>query len=239
MVQADLFRSLKPFVWSKFREEGPPEFVRTELLGGAFHAEETSLSPTTKNLLELMTIGYRPATTLGILCILSQSPKVALHGMQIGKELERQFDVEEGWFSRTRYYTDRVGKLLTLLTRLEILQEVFRKDSKGSRTLAAYQIHASLAEPVKVRIEELSRGERISFFSTHPQPPREILVVPEEPLIINPRECIDCKVMVTSAIARYCEKCGKPLKLNCLSCKGRVDAIYNYCPMCGSKMDYS
>ncbi len=235
MISEGLFQPLRPFIWPKYREEGPPEFVRALLLGGTFQAEETTLSPPVKNLLELMTIGYRPATTLGILHILSESPKVALHGMQIGRELEKRFDVQEGWFTRTRYYTDRVGKLLTLLTKLDLLQEVTRKDPKGGRSFVAYQVHSSLVEPVKERIEELTRRGRFSVFSTAPQPHHEVATVAYEPLI-NPRECVDCKTIVNSASARYCERCGKPLRLNCSSCKTRVDAIYSFCPMCGSKM---
>ena len=58
----------------------------------SFLGEETTLSNVTKSVLELMTIGHRPATTLGILRILSESPLSALHGMQIARELEKRFE---------------------------------------------------------------------------------------------------------------------------------------------------
>ena len=236
MISQGPFQPLKRFVFPKYHEEGPPEFVRALLLGHTFFGEDMSLSIATKTVLELMTIGYRPATTLAILHILSESPTSALSGMQIGRELEKRFDVQEGWFTRTRYYSDRVGKLLTLLTRLDFLEEVVRKDPKGGRGFTAYQIKPRLVGPVKTRISELSRGLHVSLFSTEPQVESAGHRIPPESFSDNPRECVDCRIVVNSASARYCERCGKVLKLNCSSCKGGVDAIYDYCPKCGSKM---
>jgi len=236
MVSESLFQSLSPFVWPKYREEGPPEFVQALLLGRTFLGEDMALNAVAKTVLELTTIGYRPATTFAVLRILSESPKIVLHGMQIGRELEKRFDVQEGWFTRTRYYTDRVGKLLTLLTRLDIIQEVVRKDPKGGRSFPAYQMQPSLLEPVKVRIEDLSRGGRISLFSNGAQIQNESHAIAQDSLRVSLRECLNCKTVMNSVSARYCERCGKPLKLDCPSCKSRVDAIYDFCPMCGNRL---
>ena len=236
MVSESLFQPLRPFVWPKYREEGPPEFVQALLLGRTFLGEDMGLNTVAKTVLELMTIGYRPATTFAVLRILSESQKVALHGMQIGRELEKRFDVQEGWFTRTRYYTDRVGKLLTLLTRLDLIQEVVRKDPKAGRSFAAYQIQPSLLEPFKLRIEDLSRGRRISLFLDSTEFQDNSPMMPPKTIANNRRECLNCKIVVNSTSARYCERCGKPLRLDCLSCKNRMDVIYDYCPTCGSKM---
>src|SRR2546422_4738370 len=121
MGHREFFEGLRPFVWPKYREEGPPEFVQAVLIGRNLLGEKTDLSISARTVLELMTFGYRPATTLAILDILSEGPGLALHGMQIARELENLFQVQEGWFTRARYYTDRVGKLLRVLVALEIL----------------------------------------------------------------------------------------------------------------------
>ena len=153
--------------------------------------------------------------------------------MQIGRELERRFKVQEGWFTRTRYYSDRVGKLLPLLVRLNMIREVAKKDLKGRREFVAYQLEPSVAGSVRDRLGELSKGERVSFFrtmqpSTQNQSPHRVTVYP--------KECVNCKTLVPSAAARYCERCGKPLKVRCQKCNGSVDAIYDYCLNCRNPM---
>ncbi len=156
-----------------------------------------------------------------------------MHGMQIGRELEKRFAVQEGWFTKTRYYTDRVGKLLTLLNRLEMIREVVRKDLRGGRSFAAYQINPAATGSIKDTVARLSKGERISLFSSslrEAQPSVSISMAG------NQKECTECGVFVNSPSARYCERCGKPLKVGCEKCGTRVEAIHDFCLSCGYKI---
>ncbi len=223
-----IFESLRPFIWPKYREEGPPEFVQNYLLGHDLSGGTMKLDPPTRSILEMMTIGYRPVSSLAILAILSDSPNLAMHGMQLARELEKRFKVQEGWFTRTRYYTDRVGKLLPLLTKMRMVEEVVRKDVKTGRTSAAYRINPSLSQPLKARLQALSRGEHISLLSN--TAPVEV-----EQTQGWRKECLSCGIITSSAIARYCEVCARPLKMKCDNCGALLEAIYKYCLNCGAK----
>jgi hypothetical protein len=227
----DIFESLRPFIWPKYREEGPPEFVQNHLLGHDLTGGTMKLEPPARSVLEMMTIGYRPVSSLAILDILSDSPNLAMHGMQLARELERRFKVQEGWFTRTRYYTDRVGKLLPLLTKMQMVEEVVRKDTRTGRTAAAYRINPSLSQPLKSRMQALSRGEHVSLLFNSPASPLET----EHPHEWR-KECLNCGIMTSSMIARYCEVCGRPLKMKCNNCGYSLEAIYKYCLNCGTKM---
>jgi hypothetical protein len=230
-TSVDIFESLRPFVWPKYREEGPPEFVQNYLLGHDLTGGTTKLEPLARSVLEMMTIGYRPVSSLAILDILSDSPNLAMHGMQLARELERRFKVQEGWFTRTRYYTDRVGKLLPLLTNMQMIEELVRKDSKTGRTSAAYRINPTLRQPVKSRLQALSRGEHVSLISNSLATSLEAEQSREWR-----KECLSCGIITNSAIARYCEVCGRPLKMKCNNCGSSLEAIYKYCLNCGAKL---
>ena len=227
----DIFESLRPFVWPKYREEGPPEFVQNYLLGHDLAGGTTKLEPPARSVLEMMTIGYRPVSSLAILDILSDSPNLAMHGMQLARELERRFKVQEGWFTRTRHYTDRVGKLLPLLTNMQMIEEVVQKDSKTGRPSAAYRINPTLSQPVKSRLQAMSRGEHISLLSNSPTSSLET-VQPHEWM----KECLSCGIMTSSVIAHYCEVCGRPLKIKCNNCGSSLEAFYKYCLNCGTRL---
>jgi hypothetical protein len=144
-----IFESLKPFIWPKYREEGPPEFVQNYILGHDLTGGAVKLDPPARSVLEMMAIGYRPVSSLAILNILNDSPNLAMHGMQLARELEQRFKVQDGWFTRTRYYTDRVGKLLPLLTKMNMVEEVSRKDTRTGRVAAAYRVNPSLSQQIK------------------------------------------------------------------------------------------
>ena len=227
----NVFETLRPFIWPKYREEGPPSFVQSALLGQDLLGEPSGLNGHTGSVLELMTLGYRPVTSIAILSVLSDAAGVAMHGMQIGRELERRFKVQEGWFTRTRYYSDRVGKLLPLLVRLNMIREVAKKDVKGRREFVAYRIEPSVADSVRDRLGHLSKGERVSLFHTLPPSSQSPSL---QMTVTNPKECVDCRTLVASAGARYCERCGKPLKVRCQKCNTSVGAIYDYCLNCGN-----
>ena len=190
------------------------------------------LDPPTRSILEMMTIGYRPVSSLAILAILSDSPNLAMHGMQLARELEKRFKVQEGWFTRTRYYTDRVGKLLPLLTKMRMVEEVVRKDSRTGRNSSAYRINPSLSQPIRARLQALSKGEHVSLLSTP-----DTTIVEQNRNQNWRKECPSCGIITSSATARYCEACGRPLKMKCAGCGTVLDAIYRYCLNCGAKAE--
>jgi len=225
-----LFDSLRRFVWPKYREEGPPEFVQSILLGRDILGEGVKLDAPTRSILEMMTIGYRPVTSLAILQVLSDTPGLAIHGMQIGRELEKRFRVQDGWFTRTRYYTDRVGKLLPLLGKLGLIMEVPRRDAKTGRTFTVYSINPSRKAPVSARLESIAKGENLLLVPfQQPQNPTPISAEVA-------KRCRSCNIMSNSPVARHCEICGDPLEVTCRNCKATVEAVYNYCVSCGAKM---
>ncbi len=193
----DIFESLRPFVWPKYREEGPPEFVQNYLLGHDLTVGATKLDPPTRSILEMMTIGYRPVSSLAILAILSDSPNLAMHGM----------------------------------TKMQMVEEVVRKDSRTGRTSAAYRINPSLSQPIKSRLQALSKGEHLSLLSNSPTATHE----PGQSQEWR-KECINCGIMTSSAVARYCEVCARPLKVKCNNCSSSLEAIYKYCLNCGAKV---
>ncbi len=226
-----IFESLRPLVWPKFREEGPPEYIHSVLLGHDLLGTASDLNASTKSVLELITLGYRPMTSLAILTILSESPNTAFHGMQIGRELEKRFKVQEGWFTRTRYYTDRIGKLLPLLARLNLVQESVKKETRGGRSFTGYQVHASIASSVSERLKLLSKGEPISLFKGAPASQSASLSDASEL-----KQCLSCETIIASVSARYCERCGNPLTTRCQKCNNPIEATYDYCLKCGNKM---
>ncbi len=225
----DIFQALKPLVWPKFREEGPPEFIQDILSGRDLTGQGFGQNPAAKSILELWTIGYRPVTTLAILSVLSSSPRTTFHGAQIGHELERRFGVKEGWFTHTRYYTDRIGKMLTALTRLEVLKETEKKDSKSGRVLNAYQITPDLAGSVSDTLRRLSEGQHVSLFLVNSSQRLSPVRTGDR------RECLECGFVSDSLTAVYCERCGHTLKAKCEKCNATVDVFYEYCTGCGNR----
>jgi len=201
------------------------------LLGHDLLGTGSELNASTKSVLELITLGYRPMTSLAILSILNESPNTVFHGMQIGRELEKRFKVQEGWFTKTRYYTDRIGKLLPLLVRLNIIRESAKKDPKGGRGFTGYQVHPSIASSVTDRLKLLSKGEPISLFKSAPASQ-----IPSPSDAAELKQCLSCETITSSVSARYCERCGNPLTIKCQKCNNPNQATYDYCLKCGNKI---
>ncbi len=217
-----MFDALRLFVWPKYREEGPPEFVQSILLGRDILGEGVKLDAPARSILEMMTIGYRPVTSLAILNILNDTPNLAMHGMQIARELEKRFKVQEGWFTRTRYYTDRVGKLLPLLTRLGLVQDISRKDSRTGRIFTAYQITPSLKEQVTARLDALSQGERLSLFPSE----QALKTVSSYPSDIQ-KECKTCGTISSSSVPETIQVL-QPLRQKSSIEEGQLTICRNY-----------
>ncbi len=226
-----LFDSLKSLVYPTFHEEGPPKFVNSLIVGQDLLGLGSELNPPTRSILELITLGYRPVTSLAILAVLGESPNTALGGTQIGRELEKHFKAQEGWFTKTRYYTDRVGKLLPILSSLNLVQAV-KKDPKGGRSFTGYQIHPSVVVSVKEQLRLLAAGKPISIFRSSSVPLESTTSADAG----NPKNCASCEIIVASPSARYCERCAKPLTLRCQNCNSVNEAIHNYCLKCGNRI---
>jgi hypothetical protein len=228
-----LFESLKPFIWPKYREEGPPRFVQSALTGDRLLSKDFAGTPVMKSILEFMTLGYKPVTILGILKILSDSNGTAVHGMEVGRQLERRFGVDEGWFTRTRYYTDRVGKMLNLMVGLGIVEEIQQKNNGNGRSLTTYKIHPSLTNSVNNLLENIVNGERVSVFANHDNNVSKLV---SNEAVVPVKKCMGCSFISHSRTARYCEQCGVELKKKCSKCSSAVLARFDFCNSCGTKL---
>jgi hypothetical protein len=225
-----LFETLKDFVYPHFFEKGPPYQIRG-IIAGRRMMKELDSNKAKRSVLELISLGYRPATSLAILGILSESRTSALHGMHIAHELENRFEVGKGWFTKTRYYTDRVGRTLQLLTELEILTEMKKTGPKGKRIFSMYQIRPELFDSVKGCIQALSDRQKVSLFSAS----TSTLDLLPQVATRNLKECLECRVSFNSVAAQYCERCGGKLSIRCPECKQKVE-VFEYCVLCGGKL---
>lgn len=232
---ADLFESLKPFIWPTYYEEGPPKHVQLSLLGDKVFAGLFGETPATRSVLELMTLGYRPVTMLAILKVLHDSGNRRLHGMEIGRELEKGFGVPEGYFTRSRYYTDRVGKVLGLMVRLGLVEESMMDARGNGRKYSGFKIRDSAMAGVKVRLASIANGEQLSLFTNGHEDSSRISNVSE---ITRLRLCQDCGFQSQSMTATYCERCGKQLNVKCEKCAKMVLASFDYCNKCGTRLSF-
>ena len=229
----DFFGSLKPFIWPTYYEEGPPRHVQLSLLGDKVFASLFGETPATRSVLEMMTLGYRPVTMLAILKVLHDSDGRSLHGMEVGRELERKFQVPEGYFSKSRYYTDRVGKVLGLMVRLGLVEEAMLDARGNGRKYSAFKIRDSAFEGVKMRLASMANGESLSLFTNgHEDPSR----IPNGNPTARLRLCVDCGFRSSSSMAAYCERCGNSLNVKCDKCSKMVLASFSFCNGCGARL---
>jgi hypothetical protein len=230
---ADLFESLKPFIWPTYYEEGPPKHVQLSLLGDKVFAGLFGETPATRSVLELMTLGYRPVTMLAVLKVLHDSGSRRLHGMEIGRELEKGFAVPEGYFTRSRYYTDRVGKVLGLMVRLGLVEESMMDARGNGRKYSAFKIRDSAMAGVRMRLACIANGEQLSLFTNGHEEPSKALSVNE---VAKLRMCPDCGFHSQSLTATFCERCAKQLNVKCDKCGKMVLASFDYCNGCGARL---
>jgi hypothetical protein len=223
-----IFPALKQFVYPRFREEGPPRFIQGMLEGEEFLGEPLAKNPKIRSVIEMVVLGYRPVTSFAILSVLVQSPKIGLHGMQIGRELEKRFGVPAGWFTHNRYYSDRVGRPLLLLTKLGMIQESAAKDARGRRSFTAYQINPEMEDAIRGRLQALAEDRQISIFPVERQIAK-MSVARTKGLKV----CSECLLTTHSATAKFCEQCGLGLNWKCPSCKALVELKYQFCLDCG------
>ncbi len=223
------YQLLKPFIWPRYYEEGPPRYIDFSYLGKEFVDTDGRLKEPLKSVIDLIIMGYRPVTSLSIFSILVEKENKPMYGSQIGAELENKFQLPKGWFTKTRYYDTRIGKLLKTLQRQNILEEMKVKNGRMNKEYNGYRITEKIYPALKDRILSLHRGERLLFLTP---------IVPSD--VISEKSgvkkyCSKCDSLTYSASARYCELCGNPLKLNCPKCGKEMSLEYLFCLNCGMK----
>lgn len=223
------YQLLKPFICPRYYEEGPPRYIDMAFLSKDFLGADGKIKEPLKSILDLIVIGYRPVTSLSIFSVLVENENKPMYGSQIGAELEKKFQLPKGWFTKTRYYDTRIGKLLKILLRQSILEEMKVRDWKTNKEYVGYHITEQIYPSLKERILALNRGENLLLLA----PTTSNHTVERKPQTL--RHCQKCNAIITSASARYCELCGSPLKTNCPSCGKEMSLEYSFCLNCGKR----
>jgi hypothetical protein len=225
------YQLLKPFIWPRYYEEGPPRYIDIAFLSKDFTDVDGKVKEPLKSILDLIVIGYRPVTSLSIFSVLVENENRPMYGSQIGAELEKKFQLPKGWFTKTRYYDTRIGKLLKILLRQSILEQMKVKDWRTNKEYVGHRITEHIYPTLKERILSLHRGESLLILT--PSTPSNAVGKKPETM----RHCPKCNALVTSPSARYCELCGGPLKINCPSCRKEMSLEYSFCLNCGTRFD--
>lgn len=155
------YQLLRPFIWPRYYEEGPPRYIDIAFLSKGFTDADGRIKEPLKSILDLIVIGYRPVTSLSIFSVLMENKNKPMYGSQIGAELEKKFQLPKGWFTKTRYYDTRIGKLLKILLRQNILEEMKVKDWKTNKEYVGHRITERIYPTLKERILSLHRGESL------------------------------------------------------------------------------
>jgi len=222
---------LKPFIWPRYCEEGPPKYIDTAFFNKDFIDKDGKIREPIKSVIELVVFGYRPITSLSILAALTENQNRPMYGSQIGAYLEKKFQLPKGWFTKTRYYDTRIGKLLKIFTRLNILEETMVKDWKTNKERIGYRICEYIYPTVKEKILAFQHGECISILA----PSTRDAVTKEKTEVI--KHCTNCNALITSPSAKFCELCGAPLRMKCPSCQREISLDYSFCLYCGKKLE--
>jgi hypothetical protein len=225
------YQLLRPFIWPRYYEEGPPRYVDIAFLSKDFIDADGKIKEPVKSMLDLIVLGYRPVTSLSIFAVLVENQNRPMYGSQIGAQLEKRFQLPKGWFTKTRYYDTRIGKLVKILQRQNILEEMKVKDWKTNKEYVGYRIVEHIYPTVKEKILALHKGEGLSILT--PSTPSKILQEKGETI----KHCPKCNALITSPSAKYCELCGTPLRISCPNCGKEISLEYSFCLNCGSKLE--
>jgi hypothetical protein len=223
------YKLLKPLIWPRYYEEGPPSYVDMVFLSKDASADGKIKEPL-KSILDLIIIGYRPVTSLSIFSVLVDNENKPMYGSQIGAALESKFQLPKGWFTKTRYYDTRIGRLLKILLRQGIFEEMRVKDWKAKKEYVGYRISEQIYSTVKERMLSLHRGEGLPILTPLP------LIDADAKESEKTRSCQQCNAVATSLSARYCEQCGTALKTNCPACGKETSLEYLFCLNCGKRI---
>lgn len=225
------YQLLKPFIWPRYYEEGPPRYVDIAFLSRDFVEVDGRIKEPLKSILDLIVIGYRPVTSLSIFSVLVENENKPMYGSQIGAQLEKKFQLPKGWFTKTRYYDTRIGKLLKILLRQNLLEEMKVKDWRTNKEYVGHRISENIYPALKERILSLHRGQSLLVLT--PSAPTATAKGNLEKL----RHCLKCNALITSSRAKYCESCGTPLRTNCPRCGKETSLEYSFCLSCGARLE--
>lgn len=225
------YKLLKPLIWPRYYEEGPPRYIDIGFLGKDFIDADGKIKEPLKSAIDLVVIGYRPVTSLSIFSALVENQNKPMYGSQIGAQLEKKFQLPKGWFTKTRYYDTRIGKLLKALLKQNILEEMKIKDWKTNKEYVGYRIAEHIYPTVKEKILSLHQGESLLVLT----PLATNNTMKDRPKIV--KRCPKCNATTTSSSARYCELCGTPLRTNCPSCGKEMSLEYSFCLDCGERFE--
>jgi len=229
---SSLFYSLlKKFIWPRYHEKGPPSYINSILFDKDLINGDGRIKEPAKSVLEFVVLGSRPVTASSIFIALIENQNKPMYGAQIGKKLEKKFQLPKGWFTKTRYYDTRIGKLLKILCRLGVLEETETVDSLTRRQFLGYYINEKLYPEIRKRMLSFMRGGTLSIFEHSPS--QTILETEQERVI---KKCTKCEALTTSLRAKYCEICGSQLNVVCPKCRRDCSLEYTYCLNCGEKL---
>jgi hypothetical protein len=230
-MSESFYKLLKPFIWPRYYEEGPPGYIDVAFLSRDILDNNDRIREPVKSILDLVIFGYRPITGMSILLALVENGNKPMYGSQIGAQLEKRFELPKGWFTRTRYYDTRIAKLLKILHRQNILDEVKVKDLRTNKELVGYRIGPDIYLGVKERTSSLLRGDGLQIFASLPKGNHVV----EEPK--TSKHCSKCNFLSKSRAAKFCELCGATLVTLCQGCGKEVCLEYSFCLNCGKKIE--
>ncbi|NWG11392.1 zinc ribbon domain-containing protein [Candidatus Bathyarchaeota archaeon] len=225
------YQLLKPFIWPRYYEEGPPRYIDIAFLSRDYMDTNGKVKEPLKSIIDLVILGYRPITSLSILSILVENQNKPMYGSQIGAQLEKKFQIPKGWFTKTRYYDTRIGKLLKILQRQNILEETKVKDWKTNKEYVGYRITENIYPTAKEKILPLHQGRSLSILT----PPTTINIPKGKAKTV--KHCPKCNALITSASAKYCELCGTFLITKCPNCGKEISLEYTFCLNCGQRFE--
>jgi hypothetical protein len=225
------YKLLRPFIYPRYYEEGPPKYLDMAFLSKD-NLEDGKIKEPVKSILDLVVFGYRPITSVSILSVLVANNNKPLYGAQIGKILEKNFELPIGWFTKTRYYDTRIGKLLKMLERQNILETVGVKDTRTNKDLIGYRICACYYFSAKDTINMLQRGQGLGFLIRSPA--KQSIDTEKEESIT--KYCTKCKMLARSNDSKFCENCGEQLLIKCQYCGKNFAPEYSFCTNCGKKV---
>jgi hypothetical protein len=212
-------RISKWFIFPKFREEGPPS-----TLSSLISLKEDADGEVDKGSLRefglMVLLGYRPATVLSLISVLAANDNGPMYGSQLGRALEEKFELPEGWYTRARYYEDRLGRVLRLLTILGSMSEEQVKVTGSQRVTTGYRLSGSLFQLVKH-----GAGVHRSLLESYMWSSSKTM-----------RICNQHSFVTLDPGAKHCVFCGKTLVAACVACGRQVGPHYDFCVECGEKL---
>jgi hypothetical protein len=207
------------FAVPKFREEGPPMHVYSLLTLEEFEGKKIK-EETRRRMASLIVLGYRSVTVSNIISILLENGNKAMYGAELGKALESRFGLPEGFYTKARYYEDRIGRLVRLLTMLAVLKEDKVKVGNSQRTTTGYKLPDSLYRLLRHGGKELI--------------PPPIFDLPDKPIAL--RVCEKDRFATFAKDIDYCPYCGASLDHVCPKCDNKMKKTYDFCIRCGTKL---